>query len=177
VLKKLSLGGVPPLRSPPPPKSDFVNELSSNYTVNSAISDINQIDAADSFDGDDSCDSDSSNCTEYSSDDEAFSEPTAANLYRVPGQKNQPGQPIRLNVNLNQDMSSSMPLCLLFNARSVFNKCDNLTEMLKQIYPDICIVSESWESERRRLNTLLNKTQFKSHSYYRKNRSPGVGAL
>ena len=47
--------------------------------------------------------------------------------------------------------------------------------MLTQISLDICLVSESWESARRRLNTLLNKTQFKSHSYYRKNRSPGGG--
>ena len=141
--------------------------------MNSVISDINQFDGADS--SDDSFYSDSSNCTDYSSDDEAFSEPVAANLYRVPGQNNRPGQPILLDVNQNKDLTSSLPLCLLFNARSVFNKCDNLTEMLKQISPDICILSESWESQRRRLNTLLNKTQFKSHSYYRKNRSPGGG--
>ena len=143
--------------------------------MNSDISDINQFDGADSIDDDDLSNSDSSNCTEYSSDDEAFSDPIAANLYRVPGQDDQPGQPIRLDVNLNQDLISPLPLCLLFNARSLFNKCDNLTEMLKQISPDICIVSESWESERRRLNTLLNRTQFKSQSYYRKNKSPGGG--
>ena len=167
------MGGVSPHSSPPPPTSDFHNEILYNNTVNSVISDINQFDGADS--SDDSFYSDSSNCTDYSSDDEAFSEPVAANLYRVPGQNNQPGQPILLDVNQNKDLTSSLPLCLLFNARSVFNKCDNLTEMLKQISPDICILSESWESQRRRLNTLLNKTQFKSHSYYRKNRSPGGG--
>jgi hypothetical protein len=63
----------------------------------------------------------------------------------------------------------------LFNARSVYNKADNLTELLNQICPDICLISESWESERRRLSTLLTKTQYKYTSCYRKNRAPGGG--
>jgi hypothetical protein len=37
------------------------------------------------------------------------------------------------------------------------------------------MISESWESERRRLNTLLNRTQFINISYYRKTKSPGGG--
>ena len=47
--------------------------------------------------------------------------------------------------------------------------------MLSQISPDICMISESWESERRRLNTVLGSTQYKSISYYRKKRAPGGG--
>ena len=37
------------------------------------------------------------------------------------------------------------------------------------------MISESWESERRRLSTLLNRTQYKYTSCYRKNRAPGGG--
>ena len=82
--------------------------------------------------------SSSSSCTEYSTDDEAFPEPIPVNLYRVPGQDVPPDQPIRLDVNLNQDLTTPLPLCLLFNARSVWNKSDNLIELLNQSSPDHC---------------------------------------
>ena len=102
----------------------------------------------------------SSDCTEYDTDDEEFSDPIPVNLYQEPGQNATDGQ---------------LPLCSLFNARSVYNKADNLTELLSQICPDICMISESWESERRRLNKILNSTQYKYTSCYRKNRAPGGG--
>ena len=70
-----------------------------------------------------------------------------------------------------------MPLCLVLNARSIYNKQDNLHEMLHQIGPDICLISESWERHRNRLSDAINRRQFKRVSYYRKNRVPGVGAL
>ena len=113
--------------------------------------------------------------TVYDTEDEAFSEPIPANLTLVSGQQYRPGQPIELDVNLDREMSSYLPLCLLFNARSIFNKSDNLSELLQQIGPDICIISETFERERKRLDSVLNAKQFKSISYYRKNRAPGGG--
>ena len=93
----------------------------------------------------------------------------------MPGQEVTTGQPKGLDVNLNADLQSYLPLCLLFNARSVYNKADNMAELLNQICPDIGMVSESWESERRRLSSILHNTQYKSISCYGKNRSPGGG--
>ena len=117
-------------------------------------------------------DSSVSDCSSYATEDEAFSDPIPVSLSPVPDQHVTPGQPIRLEVNLN-GQPSPLPLCLLLNARSVYNKSDNLNEMLSQIGPDLCLISESWERERRRLATVLK--QYKSVSYYRKGKSPGGG--
>ena len=108
----------------------------------------------------------------YATEDEAFSDPIPVSLSPVPDQFVTPGQPIILEVNMNSQ-PSPLPLCLLLNARSVFNKSDSLNEMLSQIGPDLCLISESWERERKRLNTVLR--QYKSVSYYRKGKSPGGG--
>ena len=78
-----------------------------------------------------------------------------------------------MNSNLNQ--SSNLPLCLVFNARSIFNKSDNLTEILRQIGPDLSIISETFEREGKKIEAILNSRYFKNISFYRKNRSPGGG--
>ena len=41
--------------------------------------------------------------------------------------------------------------------------------------PSIVIASETWEREKQRLDNILNSGQYKTVSYYRKNRSPGGG--
>ena len=46
----------------------------------------------------------------------------------------------------------SLPLCLTLNARSLFNKLENLQELLMQLCPDICFVSETWEGSKRQIN-------------------------
>ena len=130
------------------------------------ISSILQVDGNISVESDNSVDGDDS---EYSTDDEAFPEITPANLFPIPGQNVNPGQPLNFDVNQNADVSSSLPLCIILNARSVYNKSDNLTDMLHQIGPDLCLVSETFERERRRLSTVLDNNIYKSISYYRKN--------
>ena len=67
-----------------------------------------------------------SNGTEYDTEDEVFPEPIPANLSPIPGQSVSPGQPIKLDINSKKGQSSNLPLCLLFNSRSVYNKEDNL---------------------------------------------------
>ena len=130
---------------------------------------------SDMSDGSSDNSHDSSNSTLYDTEDEAFSDPIPANLAPVPGQNVPDGQPIRMDVNMNHNQSSNLPLCLLFNARSIFNKSDNLTEMLRQIGPDLCIISETFERERKKIDSVLNSRHFKSISCYRKNRAPGGG--
>ena len=140
------MGGSCEIASPPPPVLN--NSIHVNSSVNSSWSNIAQLDGNDisenlsSYDDNhsdgenydvSSDDNDESDDTEYDTEDEAFSEPIPANLTLVPGQQYRPGQPVRLDVNVEKEMNSYLPLCLLFNARSIFNKSDNLSELLQQI--------------------------------------------
>ena len=111
----------------------------------------------------------------YSTDEEVDPEPIPANFF-------QPQNPTdELDVVLNDEPSqnSRLPLCLLFNARSVYNKRNNLRTMLNQIGPDLTIISETWERKRQCLDDLISLSQFKSFSYCRqkvfKNKQPGGG--
>ena len=113
--------------------------------------------------------------THYNSEEEAFSEPIPANLYPIQGQTISPGRPITLDVDSYHGHSNNIPLCLLFNARSIYNKRNNLNEILRQIGPDISIISETFERETKRLSSILNSEHFESISYYRKDRAPGGG--
>ena len=63
----------------------------------------------------------------------------------------------------------------MMNCRSVCNKADNLRELLNTIGPSVTMLSETWERDRQRLDDVLNSKQFKTKSYYRKNKSPGGG--
>ena len=90
----------------------------------------------------------SSNESNYDTDDEAFAEPMAANLFPPNGQPQAPNQPIILDIHPNPESSSNLPLCLLINARSVYNKEKNLCEMLRVIGPDLSIITETIEREK-----------------------------
>ena len=103
---------------------------------------------------------DDSDTTEYETEDEAFPEVTPANLYPSGAQTENRGE--ALDVNLNADMTSPLPLCLLLNSRSIYNKCDNLAEMLRQIGPDICLISETFERERLRISDVLKSRMYKN---------------
>ena len=126
----------------------------------------------------DSEDDPSSTETEEDSDsdsDEVDSDPSPVILEPVSFQANVPGQPAQFDVKSGKhSYSSSLPLCMMLNARSVYNKVDRLKTMLREICPEITIVSETWERKRINLNTLLDSDQFKSISYARPKR-PGGG--
>ena len=50
-------------------------------------------------------------------------------------------------------LPSSLPLTMLTNARSLYNKIDNFIKWLTEIFPDCAIVSETWEHKTRRAGT------------------------
>ena len=79
-----------------------------------------------------------------------------------------------LKVNTS-DLNINLPLFILLNARSIYNKRNNLKEMLNQLAPDICLISETFEREKEKVDKILEYTSFKSITYYRKNKSPGGG--
>ena len=83
---------------------------------------------------DDDSDDPSALDTTYDTEDEIDCEPIPANLSPIPGQDTQHGHPLVFDTNLNTDAQSSfLPLCLIMNARSVYNKANHLREMLNQI--------------------------------------------
>ena len=151
------------------------------YEDNSKVSNIFQADGNISYNSSSSVDDPddiSANKTEYETDDEVDPHPHPVNLFPIPGQNVQPGQPLLFDVDMSTDGQpppSCLPLCLMMNCRSICNKIDNMREMLHTLGPSIVIASETWEREKQRLDNILNSGQYKTVSYYRKNRSPGGG--
>ena len=77
--------------------------------------------------------------TEYGTDEEIDPEPIPANFFSVPNQNIVPGQPINLDVHVsgNNQPTSMLPLCMMMNSRSLYNKCDNFRTLLQEIGPAI----------------------------------------
>ena len=143
------MGGGPPY--PFPPSLVVENNIGD-------LSDIMQLDGGDSITEISECTSNNTHIndvtsddennlsdSEYDTEDEVDPEPIPANLSPIPGQVLLPGQPIKLDVNQMNQNSSHLPLCMLLNARSIYNKSDNLTDFLQQIGPDLCIISKKTE--------------------------------
>ena len=79
--------------------------------------------------------------------DEVDNEPVQANLAPVPGQHLPPLHPVVLDIVNNDDHPALLPLCMMLNACSVFNKSDNLCELLTTICPSVTLISETFERE------------------------------
>ena len=114
----------------------------------------------------------------FETDDEIDNDPIPANLAPVSNQNTSPhNNPPDLDVNTKRDAQPTvLPLCLMLNARSIFNKSDNLMEMLATIGPSVTLISETWERDTNRLDSIINSRIFKYVSSYRRNKSPGGGA-
>ena len=157
------------------PATENLIQLDGNVSVGTSV-DQDAFDESDDSGARNSDDNDDKlSDSEYETEDEAFSDPIPANLFPRAEDDVTPGQPIELDLNMKDNLSSYLPLCLLLNARSIYNKSDNLSEMLQEIGPDICLISETFEREKSRLNTAIKSRNFKSISYYRKNRAAGGG--
>ena len=78
----------------------------------------------------------------------------------------------------SMELPASLPLVMLTNARSCYNKADNLKKWLLEIFPDCGVISETWEDEGRRqsLQDLLTGTPFKVFSYRRPRGRRGGGS-
>ena len=116
------------------------------------------------------------NLSEYDSEDEVDGAPVPAVLVPAP---NQPpaGQPLILEVDPTGTaaLPSSLPLGIVANARSLYNKIDNFIRFLKEIAPDYFLVCETFEHEGRRvtLSKLLSHTSYKVMSYKRPRKANG----
>ena len=144
-----------------PPLSYSLSPETQNPSIE--ISDIAQFDGGDTLNTDSDASDEESDESIDKTHDEAFSEAIPANLFPIPGQNIEPNQPLKFDVNQKVDISSPLPLCLLLNARSLYNKSDNMAEILSNISPDICMISETFERENNRLENILHNRNLRAY--------------
>ena len=116
--------------------------------------------------------SDSSPATsEYESDQEVDNTPEPVVLVPAAVQP-AAGQPLVLEVDTTGRLHipSSIPLCMVTNFRSIYNKIDNFRRFLKEVAPDCTIACETWDYEGRRmtLEDMLEGSDYKVLAYRRK---------
>ena len=165
----------------------YLNNVSNIVQLDGNVSDLSKIfddKATDENPSDtdenlsDSDDENDDNSDDYETDDELDPVLPAANL--VPSHIQLQGEKVALEVSEQNKGQSNLPLCLILNSRSLYNKANNFKKFLYEISPDISIVSETWERQGKNdLQNLLASTNFKVISYKREkrkyNRQPGGG--
>ena len=168
-------------KTTPIPHATFRCEISNNDFIQSVDHTPNKSCAYNIYQGDGADtasegSSEDNNSTEYETEDEIDAESEPVVLVPAP---NQPpaGQPLLLEVDPTglAALPSSLPLGMVTNARSLYNKIDNFIRFLREIGPDYSIVSETWEYEGRRitLTQMLNHTNYKVLSYKRPRKEDG----
>ena len=76
--------------------------------------------------------------------------------------------PTKLNKRKRKILeASSLPLVAVLNARSLYNKSDNFKTLLSELGIEVSIISETWEREEQSLESLLQMSNYKVHSYRR----------
>ena len=121
------------------------------------FSDKPQYDGADSLSGESINDSVHS----YNSENEVDSHPVRAVL--IPSTLQGPaGTPLQLEVDVTDQTRtpSCIPLCAVTNPRSAWNKIHNIHTFLRQIGPDIMILSEHW-GRKKTFEKALGSQHFK----------------
>ena len=168
---------------------DIINEIESSEgedanvknNLDANMRDIDDVNVMDKMHVNESEDENTDDTTDddsiYDTEDELDSQPIPANFFLVPNQTHVVGQPVQLDVEVLDLKNSRLPLCLLFNARSLYNKVSNLRTMLHQVGADLLIISETWELKRQSLEKLLDSSIFKTLSYCRKTKPGGGSAI
>ena len=128
----------------------------------------------------DGADSDIST-TEYESEDEVDSAPEPVVLVPASVQP-APGQPLALEADLTggRQLPASIPLVMVTNFCSVYNKISSFRTFLREVAPCATIASETWDYEGRRLTLedMLVGTDYEALAYRRgKGRRGGSCAI
>ena len=101
-------------------------------------------------------------------DDEVDSQPNHPIFYPIPDQNVQSGQPLLFDVKMSEEpQSPNLPLCLVMNCRSVYNKSRNLCELLSTIGPSLLILSETFERDKQPLQDLIKSKHYGTISCYK----------
>ena len=118
-------------------------------------------------------DSDEDSISNYSTDDKVDCEPVQAVLVPAPRMD---GQPFTLTVDQTGKVAapSSLPLTMVANFRSMYNKVKNVKRNLGTLGLDFLVGSESWERPRFDLTQLLDSPNYRVISYCRGREAPGI---
>ena len=121
------------------------------------------------LDGNDSIDS----ISNYDSEEELECEPIRAVL--VPASR-LAGQPLTLEVDTSEEVAapSSLPLTMVANFRSAYNKIKNIKQNPYVLGLDLMVASESWERPHFDLNQLLDSPNYVALSYCRGRETPAT---
>ena len=148
-----------------------VNENVSNTCLEDGFSDICQLD------GNVSVESDSRNSSvsleDYDSEEEANNEPVRAVLVPAPRLV---GQPFTLTVDQSVQVAApvSLPLTMVANFRSCYNKVKNLKQTLYTLGLDLLVATETWERPHQVLESLLSSPNYSVLSYCRGREQPAI---
>ena len=109
----------------------------------------------------------------YDSDEELEYEPIRAVLVPAP---HLAGQALTLEVESSEtiDAPTSLPLTMVANFRSAYNKIKNIKQNLYVLGLDFLIASESWERPHYDLNQLLDSPNYVALSYCRGRETPAT---
>ena len=156
--------------------NDVNNDNVMDNANSSIVSDINQFDGAHTVSEVSVTESLNSSLSEFESENEVDSDPVPVVLVPATVQP-AAGQPLVLEVDTTGQLSlpASIPLGMVTNARSLYNKEDSLVRFLREIGPDFVLVSETWEYEgrRRTLEQMLAGTNYNVFSYRRPRKPNG----
>ena len=132
------------------------------------MSNIPQLDGLEVTNSSYNSDSDTSNMTEYKTDEEIDADTTPISI-------TPPKRPTKRNLKVLQ--ASSLPLVAVLNARSVYNKPENLKTFMNELGVEVGIILETWEREELSLEKLLNMPNYEIQSFRRQkvkgNKQPG----
>ena len=95
----------------------------------------------------------------------------------VPAQR-MDGQPFTLSLTVDETEQvaapSSLPLIMVANFRSMYNKIKHVKLNLRTLGLNFLIGSESWERPRFNINSLIDSPNFQAISYCRGRETPGI---
>ena len=126
-------------------------------TSSSFLSNIVQVDGMDTVDvtsssKDDSSDADISNVTDYASQDEIDPDTTPIKFPPAENMNHRKKKIVK---------ASSLPLVAVLNARSAYNKSENLKNFLNELGIEVAMILETWEREELSLENLLQLPIYK----------------
>ena len=111
--------------------------------------------------------------TIFDTDEEVDPEPIPAVF--LPNSNPSQNTKLEVDTDIKIKAPTRLPLCIMLNARSLYNKKNNFQTLLNQIGPDLAITSETWEREKQNLDDLFAPFQYKTISYARSKGKTGGG--
>ena len=107
--------------------------------------------------------------------------PVITNLFqRSKSQQYCVRHPVRVTIKRSNKVleATNLPVIMLLNPRSIYNKCDEFWTMMDQLSVDVCAISESWDRDTLPLEDLLKNEGYRIiKNVVQRNKKGGKPAL